>query len=318
MEKKKTGVCLMSIGTIEIFGVVQLQNLAVSAVRIALILFLAWLVTIAVKKLLKKMRTQLFEKSRLAKDFTEETSKRADTITRLISQAVMITLWIIVTLVILKEIGLEIAPILAGAGIVGLAVGFGAQNLVRDVLSGFFFILEDQVRVGDVAVVNNTGGMVEEINFRTIVLRDLQGVVHVFPNGAVTSLSNMTKSWSGYVFDLGVAYKEDTDRVVNVILQVGKDLKGDETYGQLMIEPIEIFGVDKFSDSAVIIKGRIKTKPLQQWFVGREFLRRVKYAFDAQGIEIPFPHRTVYFGEASKPFDLKMVAAARNTSCSPE
>ena len=308
----------MSIGTIEIFGAVQLQNLAVSAVRIALILFLAWLVTIAVKKLLKKMRTQLFEKSRLAKDFTEETSKRADTITRLISQAVMITLWIIVTLVILKEIGLEIAPILAGAGIVGLAVGFGAQNLVRDVLSGFFFILEDQVRVGDVAVVNNTGGMVEEINFRTIVLRDLQGVVHVFPNGAVTSLSNMTKSWSGYVFDLGVAYKEDTDRVVNVILQVGKDLKGDETYGQLMIEPIEIFGVDKFSDSAVIIKGRIKTKPLQQWFVGREFLRRVKYAFDAQGIEIPFPHRTVYFGEASKPFDLKMVAAARNTSCSPE
>jgi len=308
----------MSIGTIEIFGVVQLQNLAVSAVRIALILFLAWLVTIAVKKLLKKMRTQLFEKSRLAKDFTEETSKRADTITRLISQAVMITLWIIVTLVILKEIGLEIAPILAGAGIVGLAVGFGAQNLVRDVLSGFFFILEDQVRVGDVAVVNNTGGMVEEINFRTIVLRDLQGVVHVFPNGAVTSLSNMTKSWSGYVFDLGVAYKEDTDRVVNVILQVGKDLKGDETYGQLMIEPIEIFGVDKFSDSAVIIKGRIKTKPLKQWFVGREFLRRVKYAFDAQGIEIPFPHRTVYFGEASKPFDLKMVEAARNTSCSPE
>lgn len=302
----------MSTGISEFIKTIQLQELAMGMVRIVVILFLAWVVNIITKKLLKKMKTNLLEKSRFAGELSSEASKRAETLTHLISQALLIALWVVITLIILKEIGVEIAPILASAGILGLAVGFGAQNLVRDVISGFFFILEDQVRVGDVAVVNNTGGLVEEINFRTIVLRDMEGVVHVFPNGTVTSLSNRTKNWSGYVFDLGVAYKEDTDRVVGVILQVGEDLKKDETYGPLMIEPLEIFGVDKLDDSAVIIKGRIKTKPLQQWFVGREFLRRIKYAFDAHGIEIPFPHRTVYFGEESKAFELKLVEAARN------
>lgn len=302
----------MNTGIAEFFKNIQFQALAMGAIRILLILFLAWVVTIVTKKLLKKMKAHLLEKSRFAGELSAEASKRAETLTHLISQALLIALWIVITLIILKEIGVEIGPILASVGILGLAVGFGAQNLVRDVISGFFFILEDQVRVGDVAVVNGTGGLVEEINFRTIVLRDLEGVVHVFPNGTVTSLSNMTKTWSGYVFNLGVAYKEDTDRVIEVILQVGEVLKNDETYGPLMIEPLEIFGVDKFDDSAVTIKGRIKTKPLQQWLVGREFLRRVKYAFDAQGIEIPFPHRTVYFGEASKPFELKVVEAARN------
>jgi len=296
---------------------IQLQSLAMGAVRIVLTLILAWVVSLVLKKLLKKMKAHLLEKSRFAGEFTEEASRRAETLTRLIGQALMIALWTIITLTIIKELGIEIGPILASAGILGLAVGFGAQNLVRDVISGFFFILEDQVRVGDVAVVNKTGGLVEQINFRTIVLRDLEGVVHVFPNGAVTSLSNMTKTWSGYVFDLGVAYKEDTDRVAKVITQAGKDLMIDETYGPMMIEPLEIFGVDKLDDSAVVIKGRIKTKPLQQWSVGREFLRRIKYAFDANGIEIPFPHRTIYFGEASKPFDLKLLEATRNVPPSP-
>lgn len=302
----------MSIGISELLKNTQLQALVMGSFRIVLILILAWVVSVIVKKMLSKMRVHLLDKIRFAEELTEEHAKRAETLTSLIRQALLISLWIIVMLIILKESGFEIGPILASAGILGLAVGFGAQNLVRDVISGFFFILEDQVRVGDVAIVNKTGGLVEQINFRTIVLRDLEGVVHVFPNGAITSLSNMSKNWSGYVFDLGVAYKEDTDRVVKVILQVGEDLKGDETYGPLMIEPMEIFGVDKLDDSAVIIKGRIKTKPLQQWLVGREFLRRVKYAFDANGIEIPFPHRTVYFGEASGPCEPKLVEAARN------
>ncbi|HON96277.1 MAG TPA: mechanosensitive ion channel family protein, partial [Deltaproteobacteria bacterium] len=180
------------------------------------------------------------------------------------------------------------------------------------VISGFFFILEDQVRVGDVAVVNGTGGLVEQINFRTIVLRDLEGVVHVFPNGTVSTLSNRTKTWSGYVFDLGVAYKEDTDTVIKIIAQVGEEMMRDPTFGPLMLDAPEIFGVDRFDDSAVVIKGRLKTKPIQQWVVGREFLRRIKYAFDEAGIEIPFPHQTVYFGDASKPFELKILEAARD------
>ena len=223
-----------------------------------------------------------------------------------------------VVLVLLKEVGVEIAPILAGAGIVGLAVGFGAQNLVRDVISGFFFILEDQVRVGDVVVVNGTSGLVEEINFRTIILRDQSGVVHIFPHGTVTTLSNMTKDWSAYLFDLGVAYKENTDRVVQVIEQVGKEMIQDPKFGPLMLEAPEIFGVNQFADSAVIIKGRIRTKPSQQWVVGREFNRRIKYAFEAAGIEIPFPHRTVYFGEASKPFDLRVTEALAKASAPEE
>lgn len=162
-------------------------------------------------------------------------------------------------------------------------------------------ILENQVRVGDVAIINGTGGLVEKVNFRTLVLRDVAGVVHVFPNGTIQTLSNMTQEWSAYVFEIGVAYKENTDRVVAVMDAVLQSMVEDATYGPLILEPPEIMGVDKFADSAVIIKGRIKTRPIRQWMVGREFLRRVKLAFDEHGIEIPFPHQTVYFGEASKP-----------------
>lgn len=273
---------------------IRLEAVAISAVRIALIIVVAYAATIILKKLLRKMKTHLLEKSRFAEELTEEAIRRAETLTRLIRQAVLIGLWVIVTLVILKELGIEIGPILAGAGVLGLAVGFGAQNLVRDVISGFFFILEDQVRVGDVAVVNGVSGLVEQINFRTIVLRDIEGAVHVFPNGTVTTLSNKTKTWSAYVFDLGVAYKEDIDAVVGIIAQVGQDMKRDETFGPHMLDVPEIFGVDRFGDSAVMIKGRIRTRPNQQWLVGREFLRRIKHAFDANGIEIPYPHRTVY------------------------
>ncbi len=303
----------MKIDITGIVNSINLQAIAKGAVHIVLILFIAWIATIILKKLLKKLKAHLMERTRSSGEYAEEASKRADTLTGLIRQAFLIGLWVIVVLIILKELGIEIAPILAGAGVLGLAVGFGAQNLVRDVISGFFFILENQVRVGDVAVVNGTGGLVEQINFRTIVLRDLAGVVHVFPNGTVNTLSNMTKTWSGYVFDLGVAYKEDTDKVVKIIEQVGREMKRDANFGQLMLEVPEIFGVDKFGDSAVVIKGRLKTKPIQQWAVGREFLRRIKYAFDAGGIEIPFPHQTVYFGEASKPFELKLLEAARST-----
>ncbi|MCA1794961.1 MAG: mechanosensitive ion channel family protein, partial [Desulfobacteraceae bacterium] len=224
-----------------------------------------------------------------------------ETITRLLRQAALIVLWVIIILTILREIGVNIGPILASAGIVGLAVGFGAQNLVRDFISGFFFILENQVRVGDVAIVNGTGGLVEKVNFRTIVLRDLGGSVHVFPNGAVTTLSNLTNDWSAYVFDIGVAYKENTDKVIEIMTRVGSEMKQDTLLGPFMLEEPEIFGVDKFDNSAVVIKGRIKTKPIRQWHVGREYLRRIKLAFDEAGIEIPFPHQTLYFGEASKP-----------------
>jgi small conductance mechanosensitive channel len=174
-----------------------------------------------------------------------------------------------------------------------------------------FLLVENQIRVNDVVVINGTGGLVEEINLRTTVLRSLDGTVHIFPNGAITSLSNMTREYSYYVFDVGVAYKEDTDRVVEVLREVGRELREDPEYAPLILEPLEVLGLDKFADSAVIIKARIKTLPVQQWKVGREMNRRIKKRFDELGIEIPFPHMSLYFGEASKPVRLQLDGATR-------
>ncbi len=236
---------------------------------------------------------------------TTEMEKRIDTLLNILRSMIKIILWLIIGMLILRKIGIDIAPIIAGAGIVGLAIGFGAQELVRDFISGFFMLLENQIRKGDVAIINGTGGLVEHVGLRTIVLRDLSGVVHIFQNGKINTLSNMTKNWSGIVFDIGVAYKEDTDRVVEVIQQVADDLRADPDHKNKILEPIEIFGVDQFGDSAVVIKARFKTKPIEQWAVGREFRRRLKKTFDDKGIEIPFPHRTVYWGEEIKPLQIK-------------
>ncbi len=235
-----------------------------------------------------------------------ETEKRLATLGNLMRKAALIAVLLISLMMILREVGMDIAPIIAGAGIVGLAVGFGAQNLVRDIISGFFIILENQIRVGDVGEINGTGGLVEEINLRTIVIRDLGGIVHIFPNGTINTLSNMSKGWSRYLVDVGVAYKENVDDVMKVLGEIGDGLSKDEHFGSLILEPLQILGVDDFGDSQVTIKCMIKTLPLKQWEVGRELRRRIKNTFDEKGIEIPFPHLSLYFGEASKPFNLNV------------
>lgn len=283
------------------------ETIILTCFRVLLILFVGWIFMLILGRLIKRLELRLLRQSKESGEPPTESDKRIETIIRLLRQGTMIALWLTVGLVVLKEVGVQIGPLLASAGVIGLAVGFGAQNLVRDVISGFFFILENQVRVGDVAIVNGTGGLVERVNFRTIILRDLSGTVHVFPNGTVNTMSNLTNEWSAYVFDIGVAYKENTDEVIRVMKEVGAEMKQDAELGPLMLEEPEIFGVDKFDNSAVIIKGRLKTRPIRQWQVGREFLRRVKHAFDANGIEIPFPHRTLYFGEKSKPIDLQIL-----------
>jgi small conductance mechanosensitive channel len=235
-----------------------------------------------------------------------EREKRANTITRTLRMLTTIVVMSVAVLIVLRELGVDITPILTGAGIAGLAVGFGAQHLVRDIISGFFLILENQVRVGDVAIINGKGGLVEAIRLRTIQLRGQDGTVHVVPNGAITELSNLTKDYSYYVIDLGVAYKENVDRVMDLLRHVGEELQRDPAYAQRILAPLEILGVDAFADSAVVIRLRIKTLPLEQWNVGRELRRRIKNAFDAQGIEIPYPHLSLYFGEASKPFAVQL------------
>jgi moderate conductance mechanosensitive channel len=200
-------------------------------------------------------------------------------------------LWFIVVLVILSQFGINVGPILAGAGVVGLAAGFGAQNLVRDLVSGFFLLLENQIRVGDIAIINGTGGLVESVTFRTISLRDQAGVVHVFPNGGINTLANATMDWSAYVIDVSVSFREDTDRVCDIMRRVADDVKQEADYGRLMLEPMEIFGVDSFSDNAVTIKARFRTLPSHQFTVGREYRRRLNKAFNAEGVEMAVPAR---------------------------
>jgi moderate conductance mechanosensitive channel len=223
-----------------------------------------------------------------------ERQKRAKTVAGIVRGGLSVMVWTTATLMILRELDMDITPVLTGAGILGLAIGFGAQTLVRDVISGFFLIIEDQVRVGDVAQVNGTGGFVEQINLRTIVLRDYGGVVHVFPNGAITTMANLTKEFSFYVIDLGVDYAEDTDRAVQAVRDAADELMHDPAYAPNILAPLEVAGVDDFADSQVTIKIRIKTVPLKQWEVGRELRRRIKKTFDERGITIPFPQRTLH------------------------
>jgi moderate conductance mechanosensitive channel len=224
-------------------------------------------------------------------------SSRARTLLPLLRNALMITLTILVILSSLSELGMDIAPLLAAAGILGLAVGFGAQALVKDIITGFFILMEDQIAIGDVVRIGSHGGLVESLTIRTLRLRDVGGNVHIIPFSEVTTVENMTKDFSRYVFDVGVGYREDTDEVVEVLREIGAGMQQDDTFRDLILEPLEILGVDQLADSAVVIKARFTTVPIKQWQVGREFNRRMKKRFDELDIEIPFPHQTVYFGE---------------------
>ncbi len=227
----------------------------------------------------------------------EEYKKRADTLSAVIAYLISTTVIVMAALMILAELDIQIGPVLAAAGVVGLAIGFGAQHLVQDVISGFFILLDDEIRVGDVVQVGDKGGLVERLNLRMVVLRDLSGNVHYIRNGKIDVVTNMTKDYSRYVFDIGVAYREDVDEVIKIVKQVDEELRNDPAFGPDILEPIEILGLDQFAESAVIIKARTKTKPIKQWNVAREFNRRLKKRFDEQDIEIPFPHVTLYVGK---------------------
>jgi moderate conductance mechanosensitive channel len=222
-----------------------------------------------------------------------ERRKRAQTLASVVRRGLSVLIWTTAGLIVLRELDVDITPVLTGAGIVGLAVGFGAQTLVRDVITGFFLIIEDQVRVGDVAMVNGTGGLVEQINLRTIVLRDFEGVVYVIPNGEIKTLANRTKDFSFYVIDLGVEYTADTDRVIALVRAAGAELMTEPDFAPYILEPVEVLGVDDFKDSSVTLKMRIKTVPLKQWDVGRELRRRIKLTLEAAGIKLPGPRLEV-------------------------
>ena len=230
--------------------------------------------------------------SRGASDGVER-AKRAQTIGRIVRKTLSLVISSMAALMILRELDIDITPVLTGAGIAGLAVGFGAQTLVRDVISGFFLIFEDQIRVGDVAVVNGQGGLVEEVNLRTLVVRDEKGAVHIFPNGEVKTLANMSKDFSYYVVTVGVSFDADVDRAVEAIHEAAGAVMKNPELSPHILEPLEVLGVDAFEPGQLVIKARIKTVPLKQWDVGRQLRKQIARVFSERGIHMPTPHMTV-------------------------
>lgn len=273
--------------TTKFLGWVMAEGIPILIILVAMFLGLA---------VLKRGLTRL--QKLIEGNFPEQAHiKRATTLTNVLGDVLRVLIGGIGITTILSQLGIDLGPLLVAAGIGGVAIGFGAQSLVKDVISGFFILLENQVRVGDVVNIAGIGGLVEDVGLRTISLRDLAGNVHTVPNGTIATVTNMTMGYSRYVFNVGVAYRENVDQVMTILKDVAAELQQDPKFGPEILEPLEMLGVDSFADSAVIIKCRIMTKPIQQWMIGREMNRRIKIAFDAHGIEIPFPHRTIYWGE---------------------
>jgi len=225
-----------------------------------------------------------------------EGAQRVRTLSRVLRYALTVVLTIVTGLLILGELGISVAPLLGAAGIAGIAVGFGAQSLVKDYFTGFFLLLENQIRLGDVVEAGGKVGAVEELTLRYLRLRDYGGNVHYIPNGQITVVTNMCQGFAHAVIDLGVGYGEDVDRVIGVMREIGEELASDRNFAGKILAPLEIAGVDEWAASSIVIRGRFQVAPGEQWGVRREYLRRAKLAFDRLGIEIPFPHVKVIDG----------------------
>jgi small-conductance mechanosensitive channel len=273
----------------------EMNGPAAAVLRIAMIVLGAWiakgLLLRAIGGLRKRIADRLDDR---------EAAQRAETLGRVFRYLVTVVIGLITAMLVLAELGVSLAPILGAAGVVGLAVGFGAQSLVKDFVTGFFLLLENQIRQGDVIALEGHSGMVEEITLRFVRLRDYEGHVHYVPNGQITTVVNMTRGFGNAVFEIGVAYREDIDEVMAVMRTVATQLRADAAFAQRIQDDLDIAGVDRWDDSAVIIRCRIRCEAQQQWGVKREYLKRLKAAFDEHGIEIPFPHMTLYAGQDRK------------------
>ena len=285
-----------------------------TTLRIAAILVVAWIVGSVLQRAIRAFRIRL-----AARMEDRESAKRAETLGRVFRYLVAVVVSLLAGMLVLGELGISVAPILGAAGVVGLAVGFGAQSLVKDYFTGFFLLLENQISTGDVVNVGNGhAGLVEEVTLRFVRLRDYEGRVHYVPNGQISSVINLTRNYSFAVLDIGVAYRENVDEVMAVMHEVARDMRADAAFAGDMLEDLEMAGVDQWGDSAVVIKCRFKVVAMKQWGVRREYLRRLKNAFDARGIEIPFPHVTVYAGQDKQghapplPMQVQRAVAASN------
>lgn len=263
-----------------------------SSLRIVFILVAAWILVTVLQRLVKTFRIRIA--SRMD---DREAVKQAETLGRVVRYLVAVVVSLVAGMLVLAEIGISVAPILGAAGVVGLAVGFGAQSLVKDYFTGFFLLLENQIRQGDVVKLGDHAGLVEDVTLRYVRLRDYDGQVHFVPNGQVTTVVNLSRGFAQAVVDIGVAYRENVDEVMAVMREVAEEMRADPAFAPRILDAFDLAGVDRWDDSAVVIRGRFRVAPLEQWTVKREYLRRLKNAFDERGIEIPFPHLTVYAGQ---------------------
>lgn len=292
-----------------------LSGTTTAALRIGAIVILAWVASSMLQRAIRAFRM------RLSSRFSDpEMVKRAETLGRVFRYLVAVVVWAMAVMLVLGEIGISVAPILGAAGVVGLAVGFGAQSLVKDYVNGLFILLENQIRVGDVVRLGSHAGTVEVVTLRHVALRDYNGHVHYVPNGQIDSVVNLSRDHAYAVIDIGVAYREDVDAVMQVMKETGTAMYEDPVFRGVILEDLEMAGVDALADSAVMIRCRFKCAPLLQWRVRREYLRRVKQGFDARGIEIPFPHVTVYAGQdksglaPAMPLSLQRLAGSAQVS----
>ncbi len=271
---------------------ISLGGAAASLTRIVVIILVAWLLVLVLQRAVKTLRERIANRMD-----DREAAKRAQTLGRVFRYLVAVVVSLVAGMLVLGELGVSVAPILGAAGVVGLAVGFGAQSLVKDYFTGFFLLLENQIRQGDVIKIGDHAGSVEEVTLRYVQLRDYDGNVHYVPNGYISTVINMSRGFSNAVMDIGVAYRENVDEVMEVMRDVAAQMREQPDFMGKIMADLEIAGVDSWGDSAVVIRCRFRTLPLEQWGVKREYLRRLKAAFDAKGIEIPYPHLTVYAGQ---------------------
>ncbi len=287
----------MSVNWSEIVDVEAIVKWLMSSGLKAILMLVGALVVVRLATFVTRRVEQAFEDN--DPSTMNEREKQAATLGKVIRNITRIMVWGVAVMMVLKELGIDIGPILAGVGLMGLAVGFGAQSLVKDFIAGMFVLIENQYNVGDVVQAAGASGLVEKITLRATTLRDYEGNVHIIPNGAIDVVTNKTRQWSRFVLDIGVAYKESVDDVMHILKEIGDELAADSKFASMITAPLEVLGVQDFADSAVIIRVMFTTQPVKQWTVGREFRRRVKNTFDAKGIEIPFPHTTIYLGDAA-------------------
>src|SRR5262245_10359244 len=270
----------------------ELEEIVAVALHVALVVLLAWVAWLVCSRVIRVARERMVARS------APDAVARIETMSQVIRYAADAVIVVMAGMLVLDQLGISIAPLVATAGVAGIAIGFGLQSLIKDYFAGIVLLIEDQIRKGDVIEAGGKSGLVEQMTLRYVRVRDYDGNVHFIPNGLITTVTNLSRDYAYAVIDAGIAYRADIDRAFEVMREVAREMRADGAYSWRIREDLEIAGVERWENSAMVLRARLKVAPLEQANVRREFLRRLKYAFDAAGIEIPYPHLTVYAGNS--------------------